>query len=42
MVLTSNFVYGKVTDVLDFKVGTEILIRKLVLSCIDSGKMADL
>ena len=38
MLLTSNFVRGKVMDVLDFKVGTEILIRKVMMSCSDGDR----
>lgn len=42
MLLTSNFANGEVMDDLDFKVGTEILIRKVVLSCSDGSSIADL
>ena len=40
--LTSNFVHGEVMDDLDFKVGTEILIRKVVMSCSDGSQHSGL
>jgi len=41
MLLTSNFVHGKLMDGLDFKVGNEILIRKVVMLCSDGSRTAD-
>lgn len=39
MMLTSNFVHGEVRDDLGFKVGTKILIRKVVMSFSDDSRI---